>query len=90
MRGTPNGTIAPSPVPEHQARIEVRVQDIRGINFYIDDAGSVYDPMDIVSRRARPRVIASWVRDAHGGVGIPALGLEPCQEGEAAVEVEMA
>ena len=88
MRGTPNGTIAPSPAPEQQSRIEVRVQDICGINYYIDDEGSVYDPRDIVGRLPMPRVVATWIKDGDGNIGIPDLGLEPAPEGDTAVELE--
>ena len=88
MRGTPHGTIAPSSGVDHQARIEVRVHDIRGINFYIDDDSNVYDPRDIVGRKHQPRVIAQWQADSDGCIGIPSLGLDPAPETDSTVEIE--
>ncbi len=78
MRGTPHGTTedaheaAPSP-----SRIEVRVQDICGINYYVDDAHNVYNPGDVVGRKQQPRIVGQWERNAAGAYSIPALGLGP-------------
>ena len=88
MRGTPHGTITPSSGGDQQSRIEVRVHDIRGINFYIDDHNNVYDPRDIVGRKPRPRVIAQWQADSAGCIGIASLGLEPAPETDSTSEIE--
>ena len=76
MRGTPNGMLPTgntrSPA---QQRIEVRVQDIGGINYYLDDAHNVYDPRDVVGRRPVPRVVGKWATNDLGEVCIPTLGI---------------
>lgn len=82
MRGTPHGVISESggdPTKSSGARvtskIEVRVQEVCGINYYIDDSGNVYDPRDVVGRRPRPRVVGHWAQDSAGLYSIPELGV---------------
>ena len=76
MRGTPHGILDAIPNGSMtQSRIEVRVQDICGINYYIDDAHNVYDPRDVVGRNTQPRVIGQWVKSGDDDYAIPALGL---------------
>ncbi len=80
MRGTPHGTIdsgqaAATGAPRGSSKIEVRVQDVGGINYYVDDAGNVYDPRDVVARSSRPRIVGHWEQGGDGRYSIPELGI---------------
>lgn len=81
MRGTPHGTIAECDTGKSNAeaattKIEVRVQEVCGINYYVDDHGNVYDPRDVVGRRATPRVVGTWTHLGDERYRIPQLGVE--------------
>ncbi len=82
MRGTPHGTLAgeatgvTDKATPSVSKIEVRVQEVCGINYYVDDAGNVYDPRDVVGRRPQPRVVGRWVQGESGRYRIPELGIE--------------
>jgi hypothetical protein len=55
-------------------KIEVWVQDIMGINYYIDKTGNVYQAEDIVLNKMNPKIIAKYVKT--GDVySIPAFGI---------------
>lgn len=56
-------------------KIEVWVQDIKGINYYIDSNNNVYKPDDIVSNKPNPAVIAQWVLNEANVYSIPAFGI---------------
>jgi hypothetical protein len=56
-------------------KIEVWVQDIKGINYYIDDANNVYLPEDILQNSTTPRKIGMWTLSESGEYEIPALGV---------------
>ena len=83
MRGTPHGTIHSAGTADGSgvesagtvSKIEVRVQDVCGINYYIDDSGNVYDPRDVVGRSARPRIVGHWLQKEDGRYSIPELGI---------------
>lgn len=73
VKGTPHGIIVGDGKPVDEAKkIEVRVQEIKGINYYIDDNKNVYLPEDIISSRQPPRRIGKWVLD-NGEYSIPDL-----------------
>ena len=40
--------------------ITVWAQDIKGIIYYLDDDGNVYDPADIVNNQRNPKIIAKY------------------------------
>ena len=55
-------------------KIEVWVQDIQGIMYYIDKNGNVYQAEDIVINKVNPKVIAKYVKN--GDVyTIPSFGI---------------
>jgi hypothetical protein len=56
-------------------KIEVWVQDIKGINYYIDSNNNVYKPDDIVSNKPNPAVIAQWVLNEANVYSIPAFNI---------------
>jgi len=61
IKGTPHGVVDDSNEPAQQVKkVEVWVQEIKGINYYIDAEKNVYLPEDIISNSTRPRVIGTW------------------------------
>jgi hypothetical protein len=41
-------------------KIEVNAIDIKGIVYYLDDNGNVYDTEDVISNVKNPRIIAKY------------------------------
>ena len=72
IKGTPNGVFNMD-VDQKPAKkvIEVSVQDIKGIVYYIDDNNNVYNTEDVVANKENPRVIARWEQDEDGNYSIP-------------------
>jgi hypothetical protein len=56
-------------------KIDMWVQDIKGINYYIDSNNNVYKPEDIVSNKPNPAVIAQWLLSEANVYTIPAFGI---------------
>ena len=50
--------------------VEVTVQDIKGIVYYIDEENNVYN-RDVIANKKNPRVIAKWVKDEADNYSIP-------------------
>ena len=72
IKGTPNGIFNKDMEKKPEKKmIEVSVQDIKGIVYYIDDNNNVYNTEDVVANKENPRVIAKWVRDEVGNYSIP-------------------
>lgn len=61
-KGAPHGVIDMSEVEAHQTleKVEIWMQDIQGISYYIDKNNRVYSPEDIVANKSNPRVIGRW------------------------------
>ena len=61
IKGTPHGIIDDTneSVQEFK-KVEVWVQEIKGINYYIDAEKNVYLPEDIISNSKSPRIIGTW------------------------------
>lgn len=75
-KGTPHGVLSSvDDVPNPTKKIEVWVEEIKGINYYIDSDGNVYKHDDVLNNKSRPAVIAKWEPTADGGCCIPAYGL---------------
>lgn len=80
VKGTPNGFMERDnngtgiSVPETN-KVEVWAQDIRGISYYLDNNGNVYEAEDIVMNRDTPAVIAQYEKNASGEYIIPCLGI---------------
>jgi hypothetical protein len=75
MKGTPHGMVdtGEESKPNTQ-KIEVWAQDIKGIIYYIDKAGNVYQAEDIVVNKQNPTIIAKYVKN--GDVfSIPEFGI---------------
>ena len=74
VKGTPHGELNSSVDDINKVKkIEVWVQEIKGINYYIDSDKNVYLPEDIISNSISPRVIGKWEIDKENNYSIPAL-----------------
>ena len=67
LKGTPHGICnsCDNDKPQGQ-KIEVWVQDIQGIVYYIDKNNNVYQAEDIIVNKVNPKIIAKYVK--HGDV----------------------
>jgi len=77
VKGTPNGFMDAGNavvVPEVN-KVEVWVQDIKGISYYLDNQGNVYEPEDVVMNRDKPQVIAQYTQTDDGRYIIPEFGI---------------
>lgn len=64
VKGTPHGVVAQDGESSKEVvKIEVWVQEIKGINYYIDSNKNVYRPEDIIGNRPAPKVIAKWKKE---------------------------
>jgi hypothetical protein len=61
-KGAPHGVIDQSELEAQQSteKVEIWMQDIQGISYYIDKNNRVYSPEDIVANKSNPRVIGRW------------------------------
>lgn len=72
IKGTPHGILSQDGKEGSvKTKIEVWVQEIKGINYYIDATNNVYQPEDIISNKKNPNVIAKWVLGKDGSYSIP-------------------
>lgn len=56
-------------------KIQVKVQDIKGIIYYLDDFNNVYDPNDIINGIKNPKIIAKYEMNQDGIYSIPEFGI---------------
>ena len=75
LKGTPHGIL-----DEHEdekpctQKVEVWAQDIKGIIYYIDKFGNVYEAEEVVQNSVNPSIIAKYVKN--GDVfSIPEFGI---------------
>ena len=61
-KGTPHGMISDKEPTSTTKKVEVNAIDIKGIVYYLDNTGNVYDTEDIISNSKNPRVIAKYVK----------------------------
>jgi hypothetical protein len=76
VKGVPHGTIDTNEEGEqvHCNKVEVWLQDFKGISYYIDKNTNVYQTEDIVSNKRNPKIIAKYVFD-NGEYSIPNYGI---------------
>jgi hypothetical protein len=75
FKGTPHGLVVCSDVKaETNKKMEVIASDIRGIMYYIDKYGNVYNTEDILQGKENPQVIAKYVKNGDK-LSIPELNL---------------
>ena len=74
-KGTPHGLVLCGDVEQAATqRIDVFVEEIKGIVYYIDHFGNVYKTEDILEGKENPVIIAKYVV-SNGQYTIPSLGL---------------
>ena len=77
IKGTPH-SLMEEPTTEipttKNVKVDIWAQDIKGIIYYIDKSGNVYDTEDIMKIDKHPkRVIAKYVQDGAGIYSIPSM-----------------
>jgi hypothetical protein len=61
IKGSPHGIVDLKDADTKKTtKIEVWVQEIKGINYYVDNEKNVYLPEDILSNSVSPRIIGTW------------------------------
>lgn len=61
VKGTPHGVISEcTACHENVQKVNVWVQEIAGISYYIDDNNNVYNMEDIIQNKLNPRVVYKW------------------------------
>jgi hypothetical protein len=77
IKGTPHSVMEENvnePSTPKNVKVDIWAQDIKGIIYYIDKAGNVYDTEDIMKIDKYPkRVIAKYMHDSKGGYSIPSI-----------------
>lgn len=79
VKGIPHGEIdlnSKSVVKSSlETKVDIWVQEIKGINYYIDNMNNVYKHDDIISNKQNPSVIAKWSLTDAGVYKIPEFGI---------------
>jgi hypothetical protein len=72
-KGTPHGVMDKGISDDNKIKIKVEiwVQEIKGINYYIDTDNNVYKPEDIIQNSDTPQIIAKWICDENDNYSIP-------------------
>ena len=77
IKGTPHSVMEENVIEvstPKNVKVDIWAQDIRGIIYYIDKTGNVYDTEDIMKIDKYPkRVIAKYVHDGKGNYSIPSI-----------------
>ena len=66
IKGAPHGIIDIPPAENILQKIDVWIQEINGINYYIDGNENIYDPQDIYQNKQNPRRIHKYNKDSEG------------------------
>ncbi|RZD40367.1 MAG: hypothetical protein CXT73_06595 [Methanobacteriota archaeon] len=72
IKGTPNGEIKDNPPKKTHKKIQVWIQEIHGISYYIDKDNNIYDHHDILHNNTNPKIIARYTI-VNGVYNIPTL-----------------
>jgi hypothetical protein len=75
VKGTPHGEVEGHPQQPQPTKVEVFLQEIHGINYYIDKENNVYKTEDIISNAKNPNIVAKYVKNNKGEYTIPEFGL---------------
>jgi len=65
-KGTPHGVVDIEADENPLQKVEIWLQDINGIQCYIDDNNNVYDPQDVYQNKVNPRRIHTYSVDKDG------------------------
>ena len=71
-KGTPHGIMNDTETISTVTKVEVSAIDIKGIVYYLDNDGNVYDTEDIIANKKNPRVIAKYEKNGED-YSIPSL-----------------
>lgn len=71
-KGTPHGIMNDTETVSTITKVEVSAVDIKGIVYYLDDNGNVYDTEDIIANKKNPRIIAKYEKSGEE-YSIPSL-----------------
>ena len=62
IKGTPHGMMSDKEPISTNRKVEVNAIDVKGIVYYLDNVGNVYDTEDIISNNNNPRIIANYIK----------------------------
>lgn len=62
-KGTPHGVMNENETVSNITKVEVSAIDIKGIVYYLDNEGNVYDTEDIIANKKNPRIIAKYEKN---------------------------
>jgi len=78
LKGQPHGSIDNQDIDTTQT-ISIWAEDIKGIHYYIDNNGRVYDNNDVLTNKINPKVIAMYTvevdTDGKNVYSIPEFGI---------------
>ena len=75
-KGTPYGRIESDGVKMTVTKKDIWVQDIKGINYFIDADNNIYNHEDVLSNKHNPQIISKYVKDEESNVyHIPEFGI---------------
>ena len=62
-KGTPHGIMSDQEPVTTTKKVDVNAIDIKGIVYYLDDNGNVYDTEDVIANVKNPRIIAKYEKN---------------------------
>ena len=73
IKGSPHGIVENTNTTSSDSltKVDIWVQEIKGIQYYLDKAGNVYDPKDIIESNPKPKILAKWLKTSDGIYHIP-------------------
>lgn len=76
IKGSPHGVVDNiESTGDSLVKVDIWVEEIKGIQYYLDKAGNVYDPKDIIESNPKPKILAKWSKSHDGTYHIPALNI---------------
>lgn len=75
LKGTPHGLLNDTDNTPKTKKVTVTAHDIKGIYYYLDDDGNVYDTSDVTQGKQNPRVVAKYTKDDNETFHIPEFNL---------------
>ena len=74
IKGTPHGEVSTEDSkPDTTTTVQVWAQDIKGIIYFIDKDGNVYDPQQVHQNLKNPLIIAKYTKTEDGEYDIPSI-----------------
>lgn len=62
-KGRPHGEVDETQVINNVTNVEVWIEDIKGIHYYIDGNFNVYKTEDIIANKVNPSIIAKYTKE---------------------------